>query len=175
MLKRWPRAIVVFDAAGDLVKTRELREKYRGRVFLCHYSVDRKTMQLVRWGKDKEEGNVNADRNRMIQLTLDEFNDARIPLQGTEDDWYDYWLHWNNIYRLQEENKLGIMERKWERNGDDHWVHATVYFRTGMNRFGGGEGAIISGESTKIGTAPTVSLDNTIPAPNPRDIFKFNK
>lgn len=165
-LRRWPKAVVVFDAQGDLIKPRELREKYPGRIFLCHYSVDRKTMQLVRWGKDKEEGNVTADRNRMIQLVLDEFNDKRVPLQGNLDDWYDYWLHWNNIFRMQEENNLGVMQSKWERSGDDHWVHATVYFRVGMDRFGKGEGAIIYG-TPSLGqrTAPEVSPDNTVPIP----------
>lgn len=172
-LKKWPKAVVVFDAGGDLVKPRELREKYVGRVFLCHYSVDRKTMQLVRWGKDKEAGNVNADRNRMLQLCLDELMDGRVPLQGTEDDWYDFWLHWNNIYRLQVENKLGVMERKWERSGDDHWVHAYNYWRIGMNKFGFGEGAIIKAELPSFArTAPTISPDQTMKAPSTVQLSK---
>lgn len=169
-LKKWKKAVIVFDAGGDLVKPRELREKYPGRVFLCHYSVDRKTYQLVRWGQNKEEGNVNADRNRMIQLVIDEFNSKRMPLQGNMNDWYDYWLHWNNIYRVRVENNLGIIQSKWERSGDDHWVHATVYWRVGMDRFGLGTGEVISGPNPvafgKYG--PTVSPDNTIPAKVPR-------
>lgn len=87
-MKRWKNAIVVFDAGGDLVKPREIKEMFPGRVFLCHYSVDRKTMQLVRWGKKKEEGSVNADRNRMIQMVIDEFKGKRIPIFGSMDDWY---------------------------------------------------------------------------------------
>jgi len=43
-------------------------------------------MQLIRWGKDQELGNVLADRNRMIQIVVDEFNDSRITLQGTRDE-----------------------------------------------------------------------------------------
>jgi len=164
-MHRWPKAVIVFDAGGDLVKPREIREQFPGRVFLCHYSVDRKTMQLVRWGTGKEEGNVTADRNRMIQLSLDEFMDGRMPLQGTEDDWYDFWLHWNNIYRIQAENNLGIMERKWERSGDDHWVHAYNYFRIGMNRFGMGEGAIIGGDTSFASTGAEISPDNTVEIP----------
>ena len=163
-LKKWKRSIVVFDAGGDLVKPRELREKYIGRVFLCHYSVDRKSMQFVRWGKDKEEGNVNADRNRMIQLLIDEFNDGRVSLFGRESDWYDYWLHWNNIYRVQEENRLGIVEKRWERSGDDHWVHATVYWRVGMDKFGLGDGAVIDSNKYTFaeGSSHTISPDQTV-------------
>lgn len=175
MLRRWDNAIVVFDAGGDLVKPRELREKYIGRIFLCHYAEDRKTMQLVRWGKDKEEGNVVADRNRLIQLIVDEFSDKRIPLQGSENDWWDYWLHWNNVFRTEKENHLGIPTRKWERNGDDHWVHSTVYWRIGMERFGVGEGSIIGEDTGLLGvrTAPTVMPDDTTaPFINTKAIIK---
>lgn len=176
MLVKWPKAIVVFDAAGDLVKPRELREKYNGRVFLCHYSVDRKTMQLIRWGKSDESGNVTADRNRMIQLCVDELSDGRVNLHGTAEDYQDFWLHWNNIYRTQEENKLGVIEKKWERSGDDHWVHAYVYWRIGMNRYGVGEGAVIGDDKiTFARTSPTISPDGTMPAIKPKVILSDQK
>jgi len=90
-LERWSRAIAVIDQGGDLIGSRKLREKYPGRVFLCTYGTDRKTKQLVRWGKHDEQGAVIADRNRMIQLVVDEFSDNRIPVMGNADDWYDYW------------------------------------------------------------------------------------
>lgn len=158
LLKRYPKAIAVFDQGGDLILPRQLREKYPGRIFLCHYSVDRKTMQLVRWGKDNEAGNVIADRNRMIQLVIDEFKARRIPIQGSEGDWWEYWLHWNNIYRMQEENALGVKTSKWMRNGDDHLVHATVYWRVGMDKFGHGQGAILE-NSPAINFKPGVHIE----------------
>lgn len=163
LLRRYKRSIVVFDQGGDLIAPRKLREKYPGRVFLCHYSQDRKTMQLVRWGKDKEEGNVVADRNRMIQLVIDEMTEKRIPLQGAESDWHDYYLHWKSIYKIREENNLNVMESRWERNGDDHWVHATVYWRVGMSRFGHGNSAIFQKHNflSQIPFGPEV-IDNTI-------------
>lgn len=161
LINRYKRSIVVFDQGGDLIAPRKLREKYPGRIFLCHYSVDRKTMQLVRWGKDKELGNVIADRNRMIQLVIDEFIDKRIQLQGTEHDWYDYYLHWKNIYKTKELNSLGVEESRWERSSDDHWVHATVYWRVGMDRFGMGQGQVMgSGQWIKdLPLSPTVVND----------------
>jgi hypothetical protein len=138
-LQRWEHSIMVIDQGGDIIGPRKLREKYAGRVFLCHYAKDRKTFQLIRWGAKDEEGNVIADRNRMIQLLIDEFTDKRIPLSGSETDWYDYWLHWSHIYRIWEENEaLRIQEYKWERSDRDDWVHATVYWRIGMSRFGQG-------------------------------------
>lgn len=177
LLKKWKGSIIVFDGLGDLIGPRKLQAKYPGRVFLCYYGVDRKTQQLLRWGKNDEEGSVIADRNRVIQLVIDEFNDSKMPLQGNEKDWWDYWLHWNNIFRIEKENSLGIKERKWERSGDDHLVHATVYWRVGMDRFGYEPGYIITKDQPLKGMRPGVQVqpDDTIPAPKPGELFKFGK
>ena len=173
-LKRWKNAIVIADQGGDLIGIRKLREKYLGRVFLCHYREDRRTMELISWGKNDEEGNVVVDRNRMIQLTIDEFKDGRIPISGNETDWYDYWLHWNNIYRVSEENNLGVKKRKWKRSGADHWVHSTIYWRVGMDRFGEfQQGAVIGADSWNLKESPSVSPDGKMKAPNPKSLFKF--
>lgn len=142
-LKRWPQAVIVIDQGGDIIGSRKLRERFPGRVFLCHYSQDRKTMQLIRWGEKEEAGNVIVDRNRAIQLVIDEFKDKRIPLHGTKEDWYDYWLHWSHIYRTKEEDGLGVMRYKWVRSDRDDWVHATVYWRVGMDRFGTQPGSFV--------------------------------
>ena len=162
-LKRWPKSVIVFDQGGDLVSPRKLREKYPGRVFLCHYRQDRKTMQLIKWGESEEFGNVVVDRNRMIQMVLDEFTDKRIPIQGSENDWYDFWLHFNNIFRSKEENALGVMTYKWERTDADHWVHAAVYWRVGMAKFGQGEGDIMSKQYWPGETGVTIRPDGTVP------------
>jgi len=175
LLKRWKTSVAVFDQGGDLIGARKLQTKYPGRIFLCHYSVDRKTQQIVRWGKNEESGTVNVDRNRGLQLVIDEFYDGMIPLQGNENDWWDYWLHWNNMFRIQKENSLGVMEKKWERNGDDHWAHATLYWRVGMDRFGGGSGHIISTDDPFAGikTAPTINPDDTMDIPRIGQPFNF--
>ena len=175
-LIKWPKAIMIIDQGGDIIGSRKLREKYPGRVFLCHYRKDRKTMELIHWGKDDEEGNVIVDRNRMIQLVIDEFTDKRIPISGNETDWYDYWLHWFHIYRVKEENALGVMEYKWERSGRDDWVHATVYWRVGMDRFGQfTQGAIIGEPKLDLPEAPEILPGQIMKAPAPHDIFNFGK
>ena len=160
-LKRFPRSIAVIDALPDLTEPRKLREKYKGRVFLCHYARDRKTMQVIRWGEKKEFGNVVVDRNRAIQIVIDEFADKRIPIQGDMEDWQDYYKHWNDIYRITETDTLGVPQAKWETTtGNDHWVHASVYWRVGMDKYGMGGGAII-GEKMDIPTAPEIEVDGT--------------
>lgn len=174
LMKMFKNSIVVFDQGGDIVGVREMRDKYIGRVFLCHYRQDRKTMQLVTWGKDDEDGNVTVDRNRMIQWVIDEFKDRRIPLYGTEADWWDYWLHWNNIYRTQEEDNLGVMKHKWLRSGRDDWVHATVYWRAGMSRFAHQDGMIFHNtDDNMVQLAPSVGFDGKLDM-NPFQSKKIN-
>lgn len=168
LLKRWPKAIIVFDQGGeqkDSVKVRELKEKYLGRVYLAFYREDRKTMQLITWGKDKEEGTVVIDRNRMIQFVIDEFADRRIPLFGTRDDYEQYWTHWKHIYRVEEQTPLQTVRRRWMRSGRDDWVHATVYWRVGMSKFCYGEGKIYAGTNVDMDLGITV---------DPDDSYKYN-
>ena len=169
-LKRWERAVMVIDQGGDIIGSRQLREQYPGRVFLCFYQKDKSNKELTTWGKDKEIGKVRADRNRMIQLVIDEFTDKRITINGTENDWYDYWLHWSHIYRVKEENNLGVMEYKWLRSDRDDWVHATVYWRIGMGRFGQ-TGDIVSPDRTIKPNSFEIAPDGTAPNKRPEEIW----
>lgn len=135
LLKRFPKSIIVADQGGDLIGIRKLQASYPGRVFLVWYQRDRKTQELIKWGDGEEYGKVTADRNRLIQLFIDEMLDRRITFNGTESEWQDYIVHWLNIYRVWEENSLGVNEFKWERTGADHFVHATIYARIGLAKF----------------------------------------
>lgn len=153
-LKRWKNSVIVSDQGGDLIGIRQLQQRYPGRVFLCYYRQDRKTQRLIEWGKDNEYGKVVADRNRVIQLLIDELMDRRVPINGSESDWHEYITHWLNIYRTKEENALGVLEYKWERTGPDHFVHAHVYQRIGMDKFADDMAQIVTKNSFKprVGT-----------------------
>lgn len=150
LLNRWPKSIIVADQGGDLIGIRKLQAKYPGRVFLVWYQSDRKNVGIIQWGKDEEYGKVTADRNRLIQLFIDEMNDRRVTFNGTETEWQEYVVHWMNIYRVWEENALGVKEFKWERQGHDHWVHASVYCRIGLSKFADAQAKII-GEDIWVG------------------------
>lgn len=164
LLYRFKDAVMVIDAGPDIFRVRDLREKFMGRVFLCHFARDRKTMQLIRWGKDQEFGNVLADRNRMIQIVVDEFNDSRITLQGRRDDWKNYYEHWETMYRKMELDKLGSPVYEWlSTTGSDHWCLATTYWRIGMDKFSEmGEVFKNPRKLSKIPIASTINLDNRI-------------
>lgn len=143
-LKRYPRSILVVDALPDITGPRMLQEKFPARVFLNHYSADRKAQQLIRWGQNDEFGSVLSDRNRVIQLLIDQFADMRIPLQGDKNDWADYYSQLKSSYKVIEKNAAGMPVIRWESDGNDHYLHATVYWLIGMDRMGGaGEASII--------------------------------
>ncbi len=148
LMRRWDKAIMVIDQGGDITAPRALREKFKNRIFLAYYSSDSNSENFFEF--DDSEGRVTIERNKTIQLVIDEFTDRRIPIYGNETDWYDYWLHWSHIYRVMNENSLGVPVYKWQRSDRDDWVHATVYWRAGIDRFMGGGGAIID-IATSIG------------------------
>ena len=161
-LKKFPNSIMVIDQGGDIIGSRKLRTKYPGRVFLCHYARDRKTMQLIRWGAKDEFGNVVADRNRMMQLVIDEFREKRLFLyNGKKEDWYDYWLHWSHIYRTIEVDTLGVKQYAWHRSDRDDWCHATVYWRIGVSRFGG-HGSIVMEDIQPEENSYLLNSDGTV-------------
>lgn len=161
LLKRYPSSIMIADQGGDLIGIRRLQAAYPGRVFLVWYRRDAKNQEIITWGKDMEYGKVVADRNRLIQLFIDEMRDKRVTFNGTEADWQDYITHWMNIYRSWEENALGVKEFKWERQGADHWVHASVYARIGLSKYQESKAKIIGGNDVFDGLPVGRFFDNT--------------
>lgn len=135
LLRRWPNSIAIIDQGGDIIGPRKLREEFQNRVFLCFFASDRKNDELIRW--NDLDGTVVADRNKMIQLVVDEFTERRMPVYGKEADWYDYWLEWSGMYRTVEENALGIPVFRWNKpsSGRCDYPFAQVYLRIGLDRF----------------------------------------
>jgi len=150
-LKRFPKSIAVFDQGGDLIGVRQLQQEYPGRVFLCFYTKDRKSIEMVEWGKDDEYWKVRVDRNRMMTLVMEQIRDiGRIRLNGTPDEWRDFANMFDNIHREKimvketrgkDNRELYGAEYVWKRTGHDHYCHALLYAIVGLQRFGGGEAA----------------------------------
>ncbi len=156
-LRRWPKSIVVSDQGGDLIGIRQLQAKYPGRVFLCFYRKDRKSVDLADWGEAYEYGKVTVDRNRMMQLVVEQLRDVgRIRLNGTTDEWVEFASMFGNMVREKvvvkdtkgkDNRELYGNEYVWKRVGPDHYCHALLYAIVGFQRFGGGEMAKIVGDS----------------------------
>jgi hypothetical protein len=171
MLRKFPKSVAVFDQGGDLIGVRQLQQEYPGRIFLCFYNKDKKSVDLVEWGEDDEYWKVRVDRNRMMTLMVEQIRDiGRVRLNGTREEWRDFAAMFGNIYRERIEVKetkgkddrsLYGAEYVWKRSGPDHFCHALLYAMVGLQRYGGGEQAKIMGEDV-FGGLPT---GNTVEAP----------
>lgn len=135
LMRENPNAIMIIDQGGDIVGPRELRELFPHRVFLCFFRADQKNDKLITWNDD--EGTVVADRNKLIQLCVDEMVSKRSPFYGTEADWNEYMFEWLGMYRTQEETALGTPVFKWNKpaTGRCDYPFAHVYARIGLDRF----------------------------------------
>lgn len=161
-LNRFPRSIAVFDQGGDLIGVRKLQAEYPGRVFLCFYRKDRKSLELIQWGENEEYGKVQVDRNRMMTLVVEQLRDiGRIRLNGTVEEWKDFASMFGNMYREKIESKdvpdkdykeLYGVEYVWKRNGPDHFCHALLYAMVGLQRFSGELAKIVGGNDVWKGT-----------------------
>lgn len=145
-LLRWPDAVMVSDQGGDLIGIRELQKKYPGRVFLCYYRKDRKSMEMIDWSDANEFGKVIVDRNRMLTLIVEQLRDVgRIRFNGSVEDWKPFAEHFGNIYREviktkespnKDDKTLYGNEYVWKDGGrPDHYVHALLYCLVGLDRF----------------------------------------
>lgn len=142
LMKRFPKAIAICDQGGDLYGQRELQDTFPGRVYLCWFENDKKSMQLIRWGKKKERAAVMADRNRCIQQVIDELRMGRLPIYGTQEDWLEAWQHFANMYKhIERDENTGAEKFEWRRNGPDHLALCFVYYRIGIAKFETGDGA----------------------------------
>ena len=145
LMDRWKKMIVVMDAGGDLIGSRMFAEKWKGRVFLCYFTGEKQTNEIYTFGEGDKQGQASVDRERGIQWVVDEFRNKRIPLQGTQGDWWEYWLDWSHLHRIKIfDNKTNqVRGIKWVRDGRDHRALATVLWRIGVDKFNNNESKII--------------------------------
>jgi len=169
LLKRFPKSIAIFDQGGDLIGVRKLQAEYPGRLFLCFYRKDRKSLDFINWGEGDEFGKVVVDRNRMMTLMVEQLRDiGRIPFNGTIEEWKEFASHFGNIYR----EKMFVKETKdrdnkelygvdyvWKRNGPDHFCHALLYAVVGMQKNIGEKAMVVGTESVMDGIKRGVMVE----------------
>lgn len=175
-MKRWPRAIAVIDQGGDLISSRKFYQRWPGRVYLCTLTGDRPTKELVSWKSGNEHGAVTADRNRMIQLVIDHFRDKRIPVHGIENDWYEYWLDWNNLSKMKvlDPDTNQVKGYKFVRSGRDHRALATVFWMVGMDRFRGVGGITYPDPAKPEPNSYMLNYDGTVSFDPLKSIYHYS-
>jgi len=136
MLRQY-NAIAVIDAMPDLTIPRKLMRKYLGRVFLCVYKRDKAQKKLYKFGTNEKFGFVYADRNAVIQKTIDDLVDNKIKYTIDPKEMGPYIDQWKTLYRTVEEDSMNIPRQVWNTTtGEDHYAHATVYYNIGRERKG---------------------------------------
>lgn len=163
LLNRWPKSIAMFDQGGDLIGVRQLQKEFPGRVFLVYYIKDRKSVEMVEWGKDTEYWKVKVDRNRFMTLMVEQLRDiGRYRFNGSKVEWAPFADHFGFLYREKVEVKetrgkddrsLYGNEYVWKRNGPDHFAHALLYASVGMQRYGGEMAKVLTGDTMGIDKA----------------------
>lgn len=146
LLKKFPKSVLVSDQGGDLIGIRKLQGEFPGRVFLAYYQKDRKSNDVVRWGEDDEYGTVRIDRNRHLQLMIEQLKEGnRMYLNGEPEEWREFADHLANMYREKvivkeqkdkDDRSLYGAEYVWKRRGPDHWAHALGYALVGLQKYG---------------------------------------
>jgi len=134
VMRRFPNAVMCIDPHGNEIATKKLQADFPGRVYRVYSTTPRKNDKIAQW--NEEDQTVVVDRDKLIQLVVDEFTERRIPLQGTQEDWWDYWIHWSRLYRTVEENNLGVEVFHWEKAAVPcDFPFATFYWRVMIDRF----------------------------------------
>jgi len=133
-LMRKYEATAVFDALGDLTKPRQLRDKYRGRVWLCYFKRDKDKPEAVKW--EPKEMAVYADRSKIIQRVIDEFVDGKIKFYMRPDELGTYISHWETLAQIEETDSIGITRKVWETDGENHLLFATIYYWLALQKSG---------------------------------------
>lgn len=176
----YKNAIMIADQGGDLIGIRKLQSKYKGRVFLCWFTPETKNLQIIRWADNDELGKVLVDRNRAIQMVVDEIKEKRITFNGNKDEWQPFFNHALNIYRVQEikgeeDDPQYNWRWVWKRKGADHWFLATTYARVGLDRFGQEMAQIIKKDSFMAGVGTASNVNGNIKGYNLKQYRSFNE
>ena len=135
LMKRWTNAMCIIDGGGDFRGAKSFREEFPNRVFLCYFGKDRKNDELIRWKDD--DGTVVADRNKLLQLVIDEFIEKRMPVYGTENDWLDVMNEFLGMYRTEEMSDVGPPVFEWHKpsTGRCDFPFCFAYMRVGLDRY----------------------------------------
>ena len=135
IIKKFDKCFIVSDQIGDVIGLKMLQAKYPGKIFICFIKNDSNSQNIVKWGKDKEFGTVEVNKNSIIQLIVDEMKDKRFVLNGSKEDWKDYAREFSTLFRLWELNSLGDKVSTWETSGPQNFIKSTIMFRVALDKF----------------------------------------
>jgi hypothetical protein len=138
------KPMTVIDALPFPKKPTELVQKYKHRVYLNFYKKDKDDLKVIRWGKGDKSGTVYTDRTKIIDEVIEQMYSGKITFNMTAYELDEYIRHWESLYLSKVEDSMGIERTNWESsNGEDHLVHATIYWYLAMQRLKEGQGGTV--------------------------------
>lgn len=159
-------AIMVIDPNPYPTIPKRLVEKYPGRVFINYYNLDRKTMKVAEFMQKTNYGIIRSDRTRIMDFVANSIIEKSIQFALKTSEMEEYVEHWENTYRVIEEDNNGVERGKWlhKEGKPDHLVHATVYYRLALEVImSTGFGEIVTAKTPNQPTEAPVVVDNTVP------------
>lgn len=166
IIKTYDVEVAVLDALPDLTEPRKLVDKYPGKVWLNYYKKDIRKAEYIKW--DNKTKTVYSDRTKIFQLVIDDFINRKIRFQLKVENLGDYIKHWQSLYKIKEKDNLGIERDVWETSGEDHYCHATNYWRIALERTAPSSGGIKEWQGHGRIIDPTQ-------APDPKEIARRNE
>lgn len=145
-IKLMYKAIVVCDPNPYPTMPKQMAAKYTDW-YNCYFkNLD--TQSAIMW-KEKEQV-VWADRTRVIDLRANEIVHARLLYRERPHELEDVIAHWNNLYRITEEESDGRIKSKWiKKDGrQSDYPFAETYARIALNQLLGGDSTFLEPIST---------------------------
>lgn len=140
---RWDNCIIIADQVGDSIGFNNLKDKYKGKIYFVELQKDKLNKEPVTFLAGKEFGKIEADKNRLLQQTIDEFKDKRIPMYGKLSDWEPIYSQWSKLHRVWDKNAQGDPVATWETDAPQGFIKAILYWRIGMDKFGRDKGGFL--------------------------------
>jgi len=134
MIKMY-NATTVIDALPDFTIPQQLAKKYIGKVFVHYYEHDTKRIEVSVRDEDKNYGVIKSDRTKLLDILAADINNQTVEFYVKQDKLEPLMNHSENMYRMVETDTRGIKRARWmtKDNKPDHWLHALVYWKVGLN------------------------------------------
>jgi hypothetical protein len=150
-------ATAVIDALPDFTIPERLARKYPGQVFVHYYVHDTKSMNVTAKKEGEEFGVLQSDRTKLFDDMAGRITSGKLRFFQTKEALTakgGIIYHFENMYRIVEEDSRGIKRARWEtKTGKpDHLAHAAAYYVVGLSQ------AIFTGEAGGVTPrAPTTN------------------
>lgn len=139
-------ATCVIDALPDFTVPEQLARKYPGQVFVHYYVHDSKSLNVTERKEGEQFGVLQSDRTKLFDMMAARITGKRLRFYQTKDALEEIIYHFEQMYRIVEEDTRGIKRARWEtKTGKpDHFAHAAAYYVVGlsMGLFNGEAGGV---------------------------------